>query len=144
MRWQGGRRGGNIDDRRGVGGGAMAGGGIGVVILAAIGYFVFDIDPMTTTQLASQFGGVGVSEGRRGSPTDQAGAFVDVIGANIDDVWQTRIQGHNTPTVTLYEYVTPTAITDTHPPPHATRAILLCSLLLQKTSIWRPLAVFSI
>ena len=37
MRWQGGRRGGNIDDRRGLGGGAMAGGGIGVVILAAIG-----------------------------------------------------------------------------------------------------------
>ena len=108
MRWQGGRRGGNIDDRRGVGGGAMAGGGIGVVILAAIGYFVFDIDPMTTTQLASQFGGAGVSEGRRGSPTDQAGAFVDVIGANIDDVWKTRIQGYQSPTVTLYEQGTPT------------------------------------
>ena len=45
MRWQGGRRGGNIDDRRGVGGGAMAGGGIGVVILAAIGYAgIADLD----------------------------------------------------------------------------------------------------
>ncbi|MDP2763619.1 MAG: neutral zinc metallopeptidase [Brevundimonas sp.] len=103
MRWQGGRRGGNIDDRRGLGGGAMAGGGIGVLILAAIGYFVFDIDPRTTTQLASQFGGAGVSEGRQGSPTDQAGAFVDVIGANIDDVWSSRIQGYQPPTVTLYE-----------------------------------------
>lgn len=108
MRWQGGRRGGNIDDRRGVGGGAMAGGGIGVVILAAIGYFVFDIDPATTTQLASQFGGVGVSEGRAGSPSDQAGAFVDVIGTNIDDVWKTRIQGYEPPTVTLYEQGTST------------------------------------
>jgi predicted metalloprotease len=108
MRWQGGRRGGNIDDRRGVGGGAMAGGGIGVVILAAIGYFVFDIDPATTTQLASQFGGVGVSEGRAGSPSDQAGAFVDVIGTNIDDVWKTRIQGYQPPTVTLYEQGTST------------------------------------
>lgn len=103
MRWQGGRRGGNIDDRRGLGGGAMTGGGIGVLILAAIGYFVFDIDPRTTTQLASQFGGAGVSEGRQGSPTDQAGAFVDVIGANIDDVWSSRIQGYQPPTVTLYE-----------------------------------------
>lgn len=103
MRWQGGRRGGNIDDRRGLGGGAMAGGGIGVLILATIGYFVFDIDPRTTTQLASQFGGAGVSEGRQGSPTDQAGAFVDVIGANIDDVWSSRIQGYQPPTVTLYE-----------------------------------------
>ena len=94
MRWQGGRRGGNIDDRRGVGGGALAGGGIGVVILAAIGYIFFEIDPATTTQLASQFGGAGVSEGKAGSPTDQAGAFVDVIGTNIDDVWETRIQGY--------------------------------------------------
>jgi uncharacterized protein len=108
MRWQGGRRGGNIDDRRGLGGGAMAGGGIGVMILAAIGYFVFDIDPATTTQLASQFGGAGVSEGRQGSPTDQAGAFVDVIGANIDDVWTSRIQGYQPPTVTLYEQGTNT------------------------------------
>jgi predicted metalloprotease len=108
MRWQGGRRGGNIDDRRGLGGGAMAGGGIGVMILAAIGYFVFDIDPATTTQLASQFGGAGVSEGRQGSPTDQAGAFVDVIGANIDDVWTSRIQGYQPPTVTLYEQGTST------------------------------------
>lgn len=108
MRWQGGRRGGNIDDRRGLGGGAVAGGGIGVMILAAIGYFVFDIDPRTTTQLASQFGGVGASEGRQGSPTDQAGAFVDVIGANIDDVWASRIQGYQPPTVTLYEQGTNT------------------------------------
>jgi uncharacterized protein len=108
MRWQGGRRGGNIDDRRGLGGGAMAGGGIGVVILAAIGYFVFDIDPSTTTQLASQFGGAGASEGRQGSPDDQAGAFVDVIGSNIDDVWASRIQGYQPPTVTLYEQGTAT------------------------------------
>lgn len=108
MRWQGGRRGGNIDDRRGLGGGAMAGGGIGVMILAAIGYFIFDIDPATTTQLASQFGGAGVSEGRQGAPADQAGAFVDVIGSNIDDVWTTRIQGYQPPTVTLYEQGTNT------------------------------------
>lgn len=108
MRWQGGRRGGNIDDRRGMGGGAMIGGGLGTVVLAAIGYFVFGIDPQTTTQLASQFGGAGVSEGRAGSPTDQAGAFVDVVGTNIDDVWKTRIQGYQPPTVTLYEQGTST------------------------------------
>ncbi len=108
MRWQGGRRGGNIDDRRGMGGGAMIGGGLGTVVLAAIGYFVFGIDPQTTTQLASQFGGAGVSEGKAGSPTDQAGAFVDVVGTNIDDVWKTRIQGYQPPTVTLYEQGTST------------------------------------
>ena len=108
MRWQGGRRGGNIDDRRGMGGGAVVGGGLGTIVLAAIGYFVFGIDPQTTTQLASQFGGAGVSEGRQGSPSDQAGAFVDVVGANIDDVWKTRIQGYQPPTVTIYEQGTNT------------------------------------
>ena len=61
-----------------MGGGAIAGGGVGALVLAAIGYFVFGIDPQTTTQLASQFGGVGAAEqGKMGSPEDQAGAFVD-------------------------------------------------------------------
>ena len=48
MRWQDGRTGGGVEDRRGLGGGAIAGGGIGVGILALIGYFVFGIDPSTT------------------------------------------------------------------------------------------------
>lgn len=109
MRWQGGRRGGNIDDRRGLGPVGIAGGGVGTLILAAIGYFVFGLDPQTTTQLASQFGGVGATEqGEQGSPEDQAGAFVDVIGTNIDDVWKTRLQGYEPPTVTLYEQGTNT------------------------------------
>ena len=109
MRWQGGRRGGNIDDRRGMGGVGLAGGGIGTLVLAAIGYFVFGVDPQTTTQLASQFGGVGAAEkGAQGSPEDQAGAFVDVIGTNIDDVWKTKLQGYQPPIVTLYEQGTNT------------------------------------
>ena len=109
MRWQGGRRGGGIEDRRGMGGGAMAGGGIGVMVLAAIGYFVFGIDPSTTTQLASQFGGAGVQEaGRTGTPEDQAGQFVDVVGANINDVWTANLQGYQAPRVVLYEQGTGT------------------------------------
>ena len=109
MRWQGGRRGGGIEDRRGMGGGTMAGGGIGVMVLAAIGYFVFGIDPSTTTQLASQFGGAGVQEaGRTGTPEDQAGQFVDVVGANINDVWTANLQGYQAPRVVLYEQGTGT------------------------------------
>ncbi|MBX9459866.1 MAG: neutral zinc metallopeptidase [Brevundimonas sp.] len=104
MRWQGGRRGGNIEDRRGMGGVGIAGGGIGALVLAAIGYFVFGIDPQTTQQITSQLGGVGsAKQGTRGSPEDQAGAFVDVIGTNVDDVWMTRLQGYQPPTVVLYE-----------------------------------------
>jgi len=109
MRWQGGRRGGNIDDRRGLGGAGIAGGGIGALVLAAIGYFVFGISPETTQQITSQMGGVGAAEqGTRGSPEDQAGAFVDVIGTNVDDVWRQKLQGYQPPTVVLYERGTQT------------------------------------
>jgi predicted metalloprotease len=108
MRWEGGRRGGNIDDRRGMGGVGLAGGGIGALVLAAIGYFVFGIDPQTTQQLTTQLGGATSAEGKQGSPEDQAGRFVDVIGTNIDDVWKTKLQGYRPPTVTLYEQGTGT------------------------------------
>lgn len=98
MRWQGGQRGGGVEDRRGMGGGAVAGGGIGVAVLALIGYFVFGIDPSTTTQIASQFGAAGsTQEGRQGTPEDQAGLFVDVVGRNINDVWATKLDGYEPP-----------------------------------------------
>lgn len=111
MRWKGGRRGGGIEDRRGMGsGGVAAGGGIGVMVLAAIGYFVFGIDPSTTTQLASQFGGAGQGEqqGQLGSPDDEAGAFVEIVGLNVNDVWKTKLEGYSPPTVVLYEQGTQT------------------------------------
>lgn len=109
MRWEGGRRGGNIEDRRGMGPVGLAGGGVGALVLAAIGYFVFGIDPSTTQQITSQLGGVGAAqEGKAGTPEDQAGQFVDVIGANIDDVWRTKLQGYRPPTVVLYEQGTQT------------------------------------
>ena len=109
MRWEGGRRGGNIEDRRGLGPVGFAGGGIGALVLAAIGYFVFGIDPQTTQQITSQLGGVGAEQqGESGSPEDQAGRFVDVIGTNVDDVWTRLLQGYRPPTVVLYEQGTNT------------------------------------
>lgn len=110
MRWQGGERGGGVEDRRGMGGGAIAGGGIGVVVLSLIGYFVFGIDPSTTQQVASQFGGATASqEGKVGTPEDQAGQFVDVVGENINDVWRAKMDGYRPPAATvIYEQGTPT------------------------------------
>ncbi|NBB51082.1 flagellar biosynthesis protein FlgM [Rhizobium sp. CRIBSB] len=110
MRWQGGRSGGGgIEDRRGLGVGGIAGGGIGVMVLAAVGYIFFGIDPATTTRLATQLGGVGVEEqGQTGTPQDQAGRFVDVIGGNINDVWRESLQGYEPPRVVLYEQGTGT------------------------------------
>ena len=108
MRWRGGRRGGGIEDRRGMGAG-VAGGGIGVAVLGIIGYLVFGIDPQVTTQVAGQLGGLGqAQEGRTGVPEDDAGLFVDVIGANINDVWAARMPGYQPPRIVLYEQGTAT------------------------------------
>ena len=92
-----------------MGGGAVAGGGIGVAVLGLIGYFVFGIDPATTTQLASQFGGAGAAQqGQVGTPEDQAGQFVDVVGGNINDVWKSKLGGYQPPKVVIYTQGTPT------------------------------------
>jgi len=106
MRWTGGRRGGGIEDRRGM---AVAGGGIGVGIIALLGYFLLGIDPTTTQQVASTLGGAGSQEqGKIGTPEDQAGQFVDVVGANINDVWSAKMNGYTPPKVVLYEQGTGT------------------------------------
>jgi uncharacterized protein len=87
MRWQGGRRGGNIEDRRGMGAGAVGGLGAGGVILALIGYFVFGIDPSTTTSVLGGAGPAQQQQVQEASPQDEAGAFVDVVETSTSDVW---------------------------------------------------------
>lgn len=68
--------------------GAVGVGGMGVggVVLALVGYFVFGIDPSTTMNAV---GGAQVEqqEGVRGTPADEAGRFVDVVSTNVNDVW---------------------------------------------------------
>ena len=46
MEWDQGNRYGNVEDRRGMGGIGLAGGGIGAAVLGLIGYFVFGINPL--------------------------------------------------------------------------------------------------
>lgn len=110
MKWQGGRRGGNIEDRRGMSpGAAVGGGGIGIIIIALIGYFVFGMEPQQIAEMASQQQGGGAQQaGVEGTPADEAGQFVDVVGANINDVWQGSLQGYTPPRVVLYEQGTGT------------------------------------
>ena len=51
MRWESGRRSTNIEDRRGVGGGAMiGGGGIGMLILVLIISFISGRNPLELMQ----------------------------------------------------------------------------------------------
>lgn len=109
MRWTGGRRGGNVEDRRGLsGGGLAAGGGIGALVIGLLGYYFLGISPSTTQSLLSQFGGLGQERGEIGTPRDDAGMFVDVIGTNIDDVWSSLLNGYTNPKVVLYDQGTGT------------------------------------
>lgn len=111
MKWQGGRRGGNVEDRRGLSPGAAAGGGgIGIIVIALIGYFVFGIDPQQTQSVLGDAGSASQSRraGAEGTPEDEAGLFVDVIGANINDVWTGALPGYTPPRVILYEQGTQT------------------------------------
>jgi len=87
MEWTGARRSGNIEDRRGIGGVGIAGGGIGALILAAIGYFVFDIDPQTTLQVTQQLQGQTQQPVAEGQAKDDNGQFVDAIETSNTEVW---------------------------------------------------------
>jgi len=57
MRWRDGDRGGNIEDRRGLRPVAAGGIGVGGLVLAAIGYFVFGISPSDTLSAVGQING---------------------------------------------------------------------------------------
>ncbi|MGH6997810.1 MAG: KPN_02809 family neutral zinc metallopeptidase, partial [Phenylobacterium sp.] len=88
MRWQGGRRGGNIEDRRGMSAAGVGGIGLGGLALALIGYFVFGIDPSTTMSVVQGTGGQAEQQaGARGTTQDAGGQFVDVIEQSTTDVW---------------------------------------------------------
>ncbi len=92
MQWEGGRREGNIEDRRGLGGGARAAGGIGLggLVVLLIGVFVFHIDPNDMLSMVSGEGGnapASSQQGVRGSPSDKAAQFVDVVETSTTDVW---------------------------------------------------------
>lgn len=108
MQWEDGREGGGIEDRRGMGGVGIAGGGIGTLALALIGYFVFGIDPNMTQQIVQQVNQPPAQAGRMGTPQDAAGKFVDVISTNVNDVWASRVKGYQPPRVVLYEQGTST------------------------------------
>lgn len=110
MRWQGGEGGGNTEDRRGMGAVGAGGLGVGGVVLALVGYFVFGIDPSTTMSVVNGAAPQAQQqEGVRGTPADEAGRFVDVVSHNVDQVWATQMRGYRPPdSIVLYDEATGT------------------------------------
>lgn len=86
MKWQGGRRGGNIDDRRGMStGGKVAVGGVGGIIILVVS-MLMGVDP---TQLLQQFQPNDSANGEYISTPeeDRLLDFADVVLTSTNDVW---------------------------------------------------------
>ncbi|WP_282064883.1 KPN_02809 family neutral zinc metallopeptidase [Aliiroseovarius marinus] len=108
MKWQGRRGSRNIEDRRRAGGGKAQVGGLGLLALLAIGYFMgVDVTPLLQ--------GGGVSGGNGGGEITeadrQAGEFVSVTLADTEEVWadlfRTQVGDTYAPvTLVLYKGVT--------------------------------------
>jgi uncharacterized protein len=108
MRWKGGRRGGNVEDRRGMSGGKLAGGGIGFVLIALVVSYFLGIDPQPLLEAGSGMSSNQQQSGEVGTPEDEAGQFVDVVGTNVNDVWAELLDGYKKPNTVIYTQGTAT------------------------------------
>jgi uncharacterized protein len=77
MRWQGGRRSGNVQDRRGMG---VVGGGLGAIVLTIVA-LVLGVDPGTVLDGGGGGGAPPPAEG------DPAAEFAAIILADTEDTW---------------------------------------------------------
>ena len=97
MKWEGNRESDNVEDRRDGGGGGrgLLGGrsiGIGTIVIALVGGWIFGINPLTILSLLS--GGGGVEQVQQQAPAqrppadDRMAKFVSTVLADTEDVWK--------------------------------------------------------
>jgi predicted metalloprotease len=95
MRWSDGRRSDNVEDRRGMGAPAMAG-GVGLVgILLAIAVALLGGDPFVVLQQFSQVNSAPAPMSRpapKPPANDQLADFVSVVLADTEDTWKKEFQ----------------------------------------------------
>jgi len=120
MRWEGNRESSNVEDRRDAGGGGGFGFGgrsigIGTIVIALIGGWIFGINPLTILGLLSGGGGAPVTQqapAHAPPANDKAAAFVSTVLASTEDVWGGLLQnqgGYKPPRLVLFRGATPTA-----------------------------------
>lgn len=113
MRWKGRQASRNVEDRRGNRGGKVVGGGIGVLVIAVIVYFMGG-DP---TEVLQQAGNVSTQQTTDYQPTaaeNEAAEFVKVVLRETEVYWQKEFQRsgfgtYHEPTLVLFTGSTPTA-----------------------------------
>ena len=88
MLWKGGRRSDNVEDARGSGMGRVAGGGVGVVVIAVIA-MLFGVDPSVILNQMAPAEPPPATSAAGGQPArDELTEFVSVVLADTEDTWQ--------------------------------------------------------
>ncbi|PTR06189.1 hypothetical protein C8R32_11237 [Nitrosospira sp. Nsp5] len=101
MKWEGHRQSDNVEDRRGSGmGGFGMGGrriGIGTIVVALLGGWIFGIDPLTMLSVMSGGSGMIQEQGPAPAPPpgDTPAAFVSTVLADTEDVWTSVMRQSN-------------------------------------------------
>jgi predicted metalloprotease len=112
MRWQGGRRSANVQDRRGRGG-MMIGGGLGAIVITVLA-LLLGVDPesVPTTGVAP------AGEAASGDPdqfrgVDEEADFISVVLADTEDTWSAlfaeRGASYREPELVLFEHMVQSA-----------------------------------
>ena len=92
MKWEGNRTSDNVEDRR-RGGGMLGAGkrgiGVGTIVIALLGSWIFGINPLTILGLLSGGEPAQVQQGpaQRPPADDRMGQFVSTVLADTEDVW---------------------------------------------------------
>jgi predicted metalloprotease len=126
MKWEGNRESDNVEDRRGEGGGGGGGGGfiggrgigIGTIVIALVGGWIFGINPLTI--LSALSGGEGSAPQVQQVPlpndsgaNDPMKRFVKTILADTEDVWKDVFAKggatYRNPKLVLFTGATPTS-----------------------------------
>ena len=97
MRWESGRRSSNVEDRRGMGGVAMAGGGgIGMLILVLIISFISGQNPLELLQQVEQSAPPSDAAPGTAPPADDPQAqMVSAVLADTEDTWRRLFRENN-------------------------------------------------
>jgi len=108
MRWEGGRRSTNIEDRRGLGMGTIGGGGIGMLLIVLAVSCLTGTNPLALLQMAEQAAPQQTQEVPTGAPTnDPAAEFVSVVLGDTEETWNRIFQAagrqYQEPVLVLFE-----------------------------------------
>lgn len=109
MQWRGRRQSGNVEDRRGSGGGGFGGlpikGGLGLVVVIIVIGLITGRNPLSLLQQIPLDSGPSVSQSAPYQPTpeeEELSQFVKVVLADTEDVWNQLLTDYREPTLVIF------------------------------------------